>query len=109
MGRTELVEVAIRCLDDVLAELGLHPGPGTLLKLDVQGYEAKVLHGAARTLGRVAALITEVNIDAMYQGQAEFLELASLAHAGGLRYVGNYAQYPAPDGHVIFLDAVFAR
>jgi hypothetical protein len=109
MERTAPVDVPIRRLDDALAELGVHPGPGTLLKLDVQGFEAEALRGAPMTLGRIEALITEVNIDPMYDGQAEFRELSELAHAAGLRYAGNYAQFLAPDGHVIFLDAVFVR
>jgi FkbM family methyltransferase len=109
MGRAVLTEVAVRRLDEVLANLGRTAGPGTLLKLDVQGFEAQVLRGAAQTLRQVAALITEVNIDPLFVGQAEFRTLSELAYAAGLHYVGNYAQYPAPDGHVIFLDAVFVR
>lgn len=109
MTNAELTEVAVRRLDVVLAELGRPVGPATLLKLDVQGFEAQVMRGAAETLRRVGALITEVNIDPIYEGQAEFRELAELAQAAGLRYAGNYAQHLAPDGHVAFLDAVFIR
>jgi FkbM family methyltransferase len=109
MGQAQLTEVAVRRLDDALAAIGRPAGPGTLLKLDVQGFEKQVMRGAPETLRQVAALIAEVNIDPMYRGQAEFLALAQLAYAGGLRYAGNYAQYPAPDGHVIFLDAAFIR
>lgn len=109
MSRAELTEVPVRRLDDVLEEHGWVAGPATLLKLDVQGFEAQVLRGAAQTLGQVAALITEVNIDPLFVGQAEFRELSELAYAAGLRYAGNYAQHAAPDGHVIFLDATFVR
>ncbi|MDE2436137.1 MAG: hypothetical protein KGM49_07755 [Sphingomonadales bacterium] len=74
-----------------------------------RGFEEKVLLGAEATLRQVGALIAEVNIDAMFDGQAEFLGLCQLAYAGGLRYAGNYAQHPAKDGHVVFLDAMFVR
>jgi len=109
MSRQTIIDVPIRRLDDVLAASGCTAGPNTLLKLDVQGFEEHVLRGAPTTLTRVGALITEVNIDPLYQDQAEFAALCALAYAGGLRYAGNYAQYPAPDGHVIFLDALFLR
>jgi FkbM family methyltransferase len=109
LAGAELTEVPVRRLDDVLDEIGRSAGANTLLKLDVQGFEAQVMRGAAHTLGQVGALITEVNIDPIYEGQAEFRELAGLAQSAGLRYAGNYAQHLAADGHVVFLDAVFVR
>ena len=109
MGRSELTEVPVRRLDDALAALGRPIGASTLLKLDVQGYEERVLRGAKQTLRQVGALIVEVNVGPMFEGQAEFLALCQLAYAAGLRYAGNYAQYPDKDGRVVFLDAMFVR
>ena len=109
MTRQETIEVPVRRLDDILAEIGRPAGPNTLLKLDVQGFEEHVLRGAPKTLRQVGALLTEVSIDPMYEGQAEFFNLCQLAYAAGLRYAGNYSQYSANDGHVIFLDALFKR
>jgi FkbM family methyltransferase len=109
MTRQEQVEVPVHRLDAALAGIGLGAGPGTLLKLDVQGFELAVLRGAPETLRAVGALICEVNIDPIYQGQAEFRDIAELAHRAGLGYAGNYAQHLAADGHVVFLDAVFVR
>lgn len=109
MTRQEPVEVPVHQLDAALAGIGRTAGPGTLLKLDVQGFELAVLRGAPETLRAVGAVICEVNIDPIYVGQTEFRDLAELAHQAGLRYAGNYAQHCAADGHVVFLDAVFVR
>lgn len=109
MGQAEKIEVSVRRLDDVLAEIGRPAGAGTLLKLDVQGFEEQVMRGAPETLRQVGALIAEVIIDPLYHGQSEFRALADLAYAAGLRYGGNYAQNLAADGHVVFIDAVFIR
>lgn len=109
MTRQHSVETPVRRLDDVLAETGRAVGINTLLKLDVQGFEEKVLRGAPETLGRVGALLTEVCIDPLYEGQAEFFTLCRIAQDAGLHYAGNYSQYCAQDGHVIFLDAFFTR
>lgn len=109
MARQQPVEVPVHRLDGALAGIGRAAGPGTLLKLDVQGFELAVLRGAPETLRAVSALISEVNIDPIYVGQAGFRDLAELAHQAGLRYAGNYAQHLAADGHVVFLDAVFVR
>ena len=109
MAEQAQVEVPVRRLDDVLAELGCTISARTLVKLDVQGFEEQVLAGAEQALRSAGALLTEVSIDAMYEGQAEFFVLCRLAEAAGLRYAGNYAQFLAEDGHVIFLDALFVR
>jgi FkbM family methyltransferase len=109
MARQQPVEVPVNRLDGALVGIGRAAGPRTLLKLDVQGFELSVLRGAPETLRAVGALISEVNIDPIYVGQAEFRDLAELAYQAGLHYAGNYAQHLAADGHVVFLDAVFLR
>lgn len=46
-----------------------------LLKLDVQGYERKVLEGARRFLGSVDYLLFECSYRPMYQGEPLFAEM----------------------------------
>lgn len=109
MAGQQQLQVPVKRLDDVLVGLGLVVGPGTLIKLDVQGFEAQVMRGAPESLARCGALLTEVSLDPIYSGQAKFLDLCHLAEAAGLRYAGNYSQFFGEDGHVIFLDALFVR
>jgi len=80
-----------------------------LLKVDVQGFEDRVLRGGPITLSRCKAVILEVSVVPLYQGQANFRELVDLMYAAGLHYVGNMEQAYAEDGRVVFLDAVFMR
>ncbi|MDE2436136.1 MAG: FkbM family methyltransferase [Sphingomonadales bacterium] len=51
MQRSELVEVSVRRLDDILAGMGCKIDHNTLLKLDVQGFRGK---GLARRRGDTA-------------------------------------------------------
>ena len=108
-ARQEVIEVPVKRLDDVLRDIGRPPNATTFLKLDVQGFEERVLLGAPRTLANVGALMLEVCLDPLYDGQADFFKLADLAREAGLRYAGNYSQALGRDGHVVFLDAMFRR
>lgn len=103
------VKVRLTTLDQMLsAEIDRMPRD-ILLKLDVQGYEDRVLRGAYKVLSEVRACILEVCLDPLYVGQADFFTLSSMLHEAGLRYAGNLDQVYGKDGHVIYLDAVFVR
>ncbi|MCG6871546.1 MAG: FkbM family methyltransferase [Gammaproteobacteria bacterium] len=99
--------VRMSALDAVVS--GLQLVPDVLLKMDVQGFEDRVLAGAAATLQDVRAVITEVCIAPLYTGQARFSDITRLLSDSGLTYVGNLEQHYASDGRVLFLDAVFLR
>jgi FkbM family methyltransferase len=78
--RTE--EVPATTVDDLVARHRLDPA-GTLLKIDVQGYEKSVLDGAGSTLPQFAAVRTEMSLVPLYEGQALMPEIMSyLAERG---------------------------
>ena len=80
-----------------------------LLKLDVQGYEDRVLAGASVTLDRVHACIIEVNIVSLYQGQATFRAIVDRLDDHRLVFRGLLDQATTPDGSPVYADAVFKR
>lgn len=92
-------------LDEVRAELSAE----ILIKLDVQGYEDRVIAGGVRLFAKASACILEVCLDTLYEGQAGFLGLLTMLDALGYQYAGNLHQTYGEDGHCIFLDAVFLR
>lgn len=107
--RQERVSVQVRRLDDVLAEHAITVGPSAFLKFDVQGFEEKAMRGAPKTMAAIGAMLTEVLLENLYEGQADFLNLALLARDAGLRYAGNLEQVVGDDGQVMWLDALFLR
>ena len=65
------------------------PHVGEVIKLDVQGAEASVIAGAARTLSeRTQCVICEVPFFAAYQGIELFSELELMLRAKGLSFYG---------------------
>lgn len=107
--RQDVVEVPIRRLDDLrLWERWPADGGDRILKLDVQGYEDRVLAGGGETLRHVHHVILEVSIDSLYRGQAGFPALVATLARAGFAYRGNIEQVAAPDGHVVYIDALFS-
>jgi FkbM family methyltransferase len=102
------IDVEMRTLDDVLA--GVELAPKVLLKLDVQGYEDRVLAGAARLLARTDYVTAEVSFRALYRDQPLFDQIYAQLGAAGFRYHGNLDQLTSPeDGRVLQADAFFVR
>jgi FkbM family methyltransferase len=105
-GRAETVQ--IRRLDDVLADVKL--APDILLKLDVQGFEDRVLDGAPRVLAKSQMVITEVSFGSLYHGQASFDDIYGRLRHAGFTFHGTYTQLLHPsDGRVLQADAIFLR
>lgn len=102
----ELVEV--KRLDDVLR--GFELKQEILIKIDVQGYEDKVIAGAGETIDKAKAIIVEVSFQELYEGQPLFESIFQLLSAKGFRYFGNLYQLLSPiDGAPLQADALFVR
>ena len=67
-------KIRLSTLDNELASLGLNP-TSIFLKIDVQGYEAQVLLGANKSIGRIPFCYLESSLNALYDGELQFLEL----------------------------------
>jgi len=104
--QTEMIEV--RRLSDVARELNL-PDP-LLLKLDVQGFEDKVIAGGEDVVARAKIIIIEVSFQTLYEGGPLFDDLYRLLRDHGLTYNGNFEQLSSPrDGRILQADAIFSR
>lgn len=103
---TETVRVAR--LDDAMRAIEVVPP--LLLKIDVQGYEDKVLAGGVHTLGRADLVLVEMSIDQLYQGQPLFDDVYRMLVNAGFRYRGNFDQLYSPDdGRIVQVDGLFTR
>ena len=100
--------VEVKRLDDVLRDFELRPE--ILIKIDVQGYEDKVIAGAADTIDKAKAIIVEVSFRELYEGQPLFENIFRLLSEKGFRYFGNLYQLLSPvDGAPLQADALFVK
>jgi FkbM family methyltransferase len=103
---TAALTVPMVRLDDYLERMILRPK--VLLKIDVQGYENKVLCGGSQILRSVDYVMIEVSFDLLYEAQASFDEVYRRLVESGFSYAGNLDQLKSPlDDRILQADALF--
>lgn len=100
--------VSVARLDEISRDLDMPDN--ILIKLDVQGYENKVIAGGRQTFSRAKVLIIETSFQTLYEGQPLFDTIYDILRSLGFYYMGNLGQLKNPtDGGVLQADSVFVR
>lgn len=99
-------QINIKRLDDIFSELAIK-GNYTI-KIDVQGYEDKVIKGGLETLIKADSILVETCFEELYEGQLLFDGLYNLLTDNGFIYRGNYNQfYNKENGRILYADSFF--
>jgi FkbM family methyltransferase len=80
-GRSERVETPMTTLDDVLSEIAAV----TLMKLDVEGWEAHVMRGGSEALTRTQHVLIEINRPVLKKAGSSDEELYGLLRNAGFK------------------------
>jgi FkbM family methyltransferase len=106
---TEVSEIKVKTvrLDDALSTLGADNID--LLKIDAQGSELAILHGAHKLLesGRIKAVFCEVQFIALYEESALFHEITSYLSALGFNLFNVFGLVHNPAGQLAWADALY--
>ncbi len=103
-----IVTVEVERLDD-LAERLVIVDP-LLVKIDVQGYEDRVLRGGEQTIKRAQLIIAETSFERLYEGQALFDDIYRVLTGWGFAYTGSLDQLSDPStGRTLQEDSVFTK
>jgi FkbM family methyltransferase len=103
------VPVPVDTLDYIMRDESIILPTEILIKMDVQGYEDRVIRGGQGIFSKAKVVILEVCLDHLYEHQASFKDIVMMLDDFGFNYAGNLEQNYDNDGHVIFLDAVFVK
>jgi FkbM family methyltransferase len=104
---TELVQVVPL---DVIAPKYFQEGTVAFLKIDTQGYESQVLHGAVETLSRVVGVQLELSLVPLYGGQRLMVEMIEYMKSAGFELSGIAPTFTDPrTGRTLQVDAIFLR
>lgn len=102
----ELVDV--RRLDDLLA-VEIETAGRPFLKIDVQGYESRVLDGAEATLPYFVGLQIELQLFPLYRGAPTFRGMLDRLAALDLILAGLEPGFCALDGQLLQFDGIFVK
>jgi FkbM family methyltransferase len=95
---------------DALARDHYPRGDRLFLKLDVQGYERKVLAGARQTLDRIVGLRIELSILKCYEDEPLLCEMLPYLQSLGFALAGIEPAWSDPRTQEVFqLDGMFVR
>lgn len=101
-------EVKITSLDNVLRNKNLEKP--LLIKVDVQGYEGRVILGGKKTFSQADIVIIELSFCELYLGQPLFEIINEELNQLGLFYAGCISQLCSPDDNSILQqDALYLR
>jgi len=102
-------EVPVRKLDSVRHSF-LHESTRPFLKIDTQGYESRVLKGAAGLLPRVKGVQVELSLRPLYDGQVLWRGVIDLLEASGFELWSLVPEFLDPDtGRMLQCDGIFFR
>jgi FkbM family methyltransferase len=101
--------VPIRRLDGLVEDY-VKPDDGTFLKIDTQGFEARVLAGARRLLPRLQGVQLEMALVRCYEGERDFRDLIDdLADAGFRPFLFIPGYFEHKLARQLQIDGVFMR
>jgi FkbM family methyltransferase len=101
------ITVEVERLDDLVGRRGL--APPDLVKIDVQGYEDRVLRGGRATIRSARYCLLELTLRRLYQGSRLFDDLHAMMRELGFELVGVSDVVRGSSGRVLAFDGVYER
>ena len=100
--------ITLRRLDSLDNELVLEPG--VFVKMDVQGFEDKVIAGGEAVLKKADVIVVETAFVPLYERQPLFGDIHHALHSLGFSYRGNCGEhFSSKTGERIYEDSIFVR
>lgn len=103
--------VAINKLDTLLPRLvNRTDNHNILLKIDTQGYEARILRGAANSMKYIDLISLEMSVVPLYQEEVLFHDMHGLLTASGFRLISIEPGFcDTESGRMLQLDGIYSR
>lgn len=101
--------VNVKTLDHIFDDLAISE-KNIYLKIDTQGFEAKVLKGAEKSLKRIDTIQLEMSLVPLYESETAFKDLYDILDSQGYTLVGFEPGFSDRiSGQMLQLDGIFHR
>ena len=94
-------------LDDWVQEHELLPPD--FVKIDVQGFEDRVLAGGEKTIRQARCCVVETSLQHLYEGSPLFHEIYGRLHSWGFEFAGFSGGIKSRAGRLLYGDGLFIR
>lgn len=106
--REEIEKINVVRLDDIAQQLKLDKP--LLIKVDVQGFEDKVIMGGIKVFSQADVLMIEMSVEELYKGQLLFDDIYKILVKLGFQYRGITDQlYNPQDGRILQAEVIFRK
>jgi len=99
--------IRIMRLDDAVKDVSFETP--LFIKMDVQGFEDKVIKGGLDTLAKASALQIETSFISLYESQPLFDDIYQLVRSLGFVYRGEVARHYNKEDRLIYQDSIFIK
>ncbi|MFC5284576.1 FkbM family methyltransferase [Pedobacter alpinus] len=100
--------ISIKRLDDVFPDLKINGK--FMVKVDVQGFEDRVIKGGVETLKKADSVLIETSFVELYKDQLLFDGIYQLLIGLGFEFKGNYTQTKnKEDGSILYAESFFTN
>jgi FkbM family methyltransferase len=103
--------VPVQTLDTVMPTLpAVRPASRIMLKLDTQGFESRVLAGAATSLSRLSLIQMEMSLVSLYEGEVLFVDMCVAMRSRGFDLIALEPGFAdVATGRLLQVDGIFAK
>jgi FkbM family methyltransferase len=106
--KTDKITIEIHPLDMYMNQIDINDS--LLIKIDVQGFEDKVIDGGVEIIKKAKAITVEVSFQELYQSQPLFKDVYDRLIRLGFEYMGNLDNYfDQKTGAPLYSDALFIK
>lgn len=102
--RKEIIQ--IRTLDKFILE-NIELNKQIFLKIDVQGFEMKVLEGLGESINKIQYIYLEASISPLYEGESEFDQLLAFVRIKNFRLFQMFTGLRDGQGNLLQVDLLF--
>lgn len=101
--------IFVKTLDSIFDDI-YRPGDNIYMKIDTQGYESKVIKGAANSLDRIGTIQLEMALTPLYRDEELFMDMYQSMAGHGYELVSIETGYVNENtGQLLQLDGIFHR